>query len=127
MRAVKVITKEKDGYKTQLINLEKVRNVVCEYPKDDEEPANEGVVQDVENAISQQAGQKITFEFEHGTDVEINLEETPAKFIAYDDYGNEFEKTDDLEDLEAAIVGIMSNTDTDTDPTSGRLPGFSEL
>mgnify|MGYP001408362429 CR=1 FL=1 len=131
MRAVKIITKEKDGYKTQLINLDKVRNIICEYPKDEEEPVTgiiPNVVQDIENAISEQTGQKITFEFESGTDVEINLEDTPAKFIIYDDYGSEFEKTDDLEEVEAAILEIMSNIDSDeSTPPVGTVPGFSEL
>jgi hypothetical protein len=131
MRAVKVITKEKDGYKTQLINLDKVRNVVCEYPKDEEEPiegATQDITQDIESAISEQNGQKITFEFESGTDVEINLEDTPAKFIIYDDYGDEFEKTGDLEEVETAIIAIMSNVDVDaTTPSADRVPGFSEL
>ena len=120
MRAIKVIVKEHDCYKTHLIDLGKVLNIVCTYPM--EEAVETNVTQDVESAISNQKGQKIEFVYESNQNIEFDLEVTPAKFIIYDDYGNELDKTDDLESVEEAILLVLSNED----PESTKYP-LSEL
>jgi hypothetical protein len=129
MRAIKVITKDKDCYKTHTINLEKLVSVVCTFPRE-EEVENSTLQQDVENAISEQVGQKIEFIFDEAAAIEFDLTDTPAKFIIYDDYGDEVEKTDDLEEVEEAIRQAMANVDINPDnsfPTSDFPPAVPEI
>jgi hypothetical protein len=121
MRAIKVITKEADGYHTELINLEKVTSIICTYPKDDDtEPGS--VEPDIESAIASNSGCKIEFICDMAQNIDFDLDITPTKFIIYDDYGNELEKTDDLEEVEAAILTSMSNADPDVVPESDIPP-----
>lgn len=123
MRAIKVITKETDGYKTQLINLEKITSIICTYPKDDAEIGS--VEPDMESAIASNSGCKIEFVCDMAQNIDFDLDTTPTKFIIYDDYGNEIEKTEDLEEVEQAILTSMSNVDPDVAPDDTTPPAPS--
>jgi hypothetical protein len=122
MRAIKIIIKEDDCYKTHLIDLSKVHDVICTYPKEEKDVA---FVENREFApISDKVGEKIEFAFDDDSiNLEIDLEKTPAKFIVYDDYGDEVEKSDNLREVEDAILQTMSNDDeTDFPPVPGTPP-----
>ena len=122
MRTIKVIVKKRDCYETHLIILDNLAEVICTYPKDEEETS--GVTQNIENAISSQSGQKIEFVMKDTPNIEFDLNDNPAVFIINDDYGNEIDKTEDLEEVEQAILESISTAeeieDFPPDPT-----GFS--
>jgi hypothetical protein len=111
MRALRIIIKENDRFLVNIIDLEKVRNVIFTYPRED--TALENATTNLPLEVNEYAGQKIEFEYGQDDILDIDLEATPAKFIIYDDYGNEIEKTDDLKTLENAIIACRSNQDPD--------------
>jgi hypothetical protein len=107
MRQLKILIKDENEYTVHLLDLEAIRNIILTVTA--EPTTNDSISEDPESAIESSVGDKIKFEFAQNDELEIDIGEKPIKFIVYDDYGFEYQKTEDPQELIEAIIAVRSN------------------
>lgn len=120
MAFLKIVIKDSTNFETHLIDLSDIRDVICKFPLPDEEATEK----DKDDYTTKEAHEEeeVKIQFKDNNDFEIKLEETPAVFTVYDDYGTEITKTDDLEVLMDSIMDAKSNEPEFVEPDDKDIP-----
>jgi hypothetical protein len=105
MSALKIVIKKKDCFETHLLDIFKIRDIICTYPRTE----NIEVEENYSSNSNSKVDPKIEFAHDNYGNLSIDLSKEEARFIVVNECGDEITNTDDPEEMQEAIIICRSN------------------